>query len=110
MANKKNSSCLALFFKAFLISSLVLANLVALTVMIGLKFLDFDAHLWTDLSNWNSRPFIALYLILGLSGCFGIVFGLAGAAISAVFGRSEKKSSPGPRKRSKPQSNRRTTI
>ena len=110
MSKKKNSSCMGLFLKGFIISSLVLVNVAALSIMVGIKFMGFDATAWTDITAWNTRPFILLYICLTVSAGIGFLFSLAGAAVSAIFGGGDKKSSSGPKKRAKPQSNRRTTI
>jgi hypothetical protein len=112
MAQKKKSSCLGLFVKGFILSGLVLAVLCVAGVMIGIKFMGADPALWTDTSHWNTRLFMLLYGVTGISFCLGFVISLAGVAVSAIFGSGKKESagSSSPKRKARPQSNRKTTI
>lgn len=108
MANQKKSSCLGLFFKSTVISSLVLANLVVAGAAVHIKFFDGDMVRWTDFSSPTSRPMLALFAVLTLALMLGFTLGLAGAALSAIFSDKAKQSSSPSRPR--PQSNRKTTV
>ena len=52
----KKHTCFGLFFKGFVVAALILANLSALGIMLGVKFLGWDYALWTDFSHSFSRP------------------------------------------------------
>ena len=108
MSKPKKSSCLGLFFKSFILSSLVLINLCALGVMVAIKFFQADPAVWMDFSQISSYPWMLILSSLGISFLLAFVIGGLGAAVSAVFGKEggAKKKAPAPR----PQSSRRTTV
>lgn len=108
MAEKKKSSCFGMFLKSTIVSSLLFANLTAAFAIIHVKFFSGNLAAWTDFSTPTSRPFLAIYAVVCLGLGFGVFVGLAGAALSAFFSGSSKKSSSSSRPR--PQSNRKTTI
>lgn len=105
--DKKPSSCLGLFFKAFMAAGIALGLLTVGTVALGVKFLDWEAAHWTTVSAWNSYPVIALLTVFGLAFFAGLgvaaFVGMAKAFMGS--GRSTQAAS-----RPRPQSNRKTTI
>jgi hypothetical protein len=109
---KKSTSCLGLFMRGFIITSLVLANLGVAGVMVAVKFLDADYATWTDFGSYSSYPWMMIFGILGIGAGIGLLMGLVGAAVSLAFG-GDKKSKKGSKRsssRARPQSNRKTTI
>lgn len=108
----KKHTCFGLFFKGFVVAALILANLSALGIMLGVKFLGWDYALWTDFSHSFSRPMYLLYGIFALAATCGVGLAAAGAMISALFGDSKKGGGGAsrPAKKVRPQSNRKTTI
>lgn len=107
---KKNSSCLGLFIKALILSTLLLLILAGLSIMVAIQFFQADAHIWTDFTVWNSQPWLVIYGVLGLSVVLSFLAALAGAAVSAIFSGGGKKGPSGPKKAARTQSNRKTTI
>ena len=107
-ADKKKSSCLGLFFKGFLVSSLLLSNLVVACAIVDVKFLHGSYQAWTDFSSAETRPLLALYVVLIFSLGLGFLLSLASVVVSSFFSGSgsSKNSSRPPR----PQSNRSTTV
>ena len=106
---KKGWSCLGIFVLTFLLSTLALAVLVAVGALISIYGFGWDPALWTDVSVWNSYPFLALYGVLICSGLCGFGASLLGALVGAIFGGGKEKEKKAKR-RSRPQSNRKTTL
>lgn len=107
---KKNSSCLGLFVKAFILTVLVLLILSGLSIMAAIQFFQADPHVWTDFSVWNSYPWFVVYGTFGLAAVLSFFIALAGAAVSAIFASDGKKGRSAPKKAARPQSNRKTTL
>jgi hypothetical protein len=108
----KSSSCLGLFIKSWLASALVLSALAALLVGLGIRYLGWSAHAWSDFSAWSSYPVMALLGISALASLLALlVAGLIGA-ISALMGRGGSGSGKGSsaRSRTRAQSQRKTTV
>lgn len=111
MANKKSSSCLGLFMRGFVLTALLLTNLSIAGVIVAVKFLGADYATWTDLSSFSSYPSLILFAVLGISLGVGAFTGIAGAFVSMIFGKKKEASgTPTARAKTKPQSNRRTTV
>lgn len=108
MSKPKKSSCLGLFIKSFILSSLVLVNLCALAVMVAIKFFQADPAVWMDFSHISSYPWMMIIASLGASFFLAFAVGGLSAAVSAIFGKEggAKSKAPAPR----PQSSRRTTV
>lgn len=107
-AERKKSSCLGLFFKGFLVSSLLLSNLVVGSAIIDVKFLHGSYQAWTDFSSAGTRPLLALYVVLIFSVGLGFLLSLARVVVNALF--SDSKGSKGSSRPARPQSNRSTTV
>jgi succinate dehydrogenase hydrophobic anchor subunit len=105
---KSNTSCLGLFLKGFVISSLILANLVIAGVMVAIKFFQADPAAWTDFSSFTSHPWLAIYAVFTVATVVGMFLGILGTAISVLFGGDSKKSTPA--KKARPMSKRNTTV
>ncbi len=111
MEKKKQNSCLGLFFKGSILCGLILALLSTLCVIIAIKLFGADPAVWTDFSHFSNRPWLVIYAITALSMGLGTFLSLATVAVSALFGGGKKGASSGSSKpRSRPQSNRKTTI
>jgi hypothetical protein len=108
---KKSTSCLGLFMRGFILTTLVLANLGVIAIMVAIKFMGADYATWTDFSHYSSYPWLMIFGIAAVGLGIGLLMGLVGAAVSVAFGGDKKgakaKRSPA---RAKPQSNRKTTI
>lgn len=101
---QKKHTCFGLFFKGFLITGLILANLAAVGLMVGIKFYGLDYATWTDFTHTFSKPMYIVYAIIGISAVMGVGLSFIGAAVSAMFGGGKKGT------KSKPQSKRRSTV
>lgn len=105
---KKNVSCLGLFLKSFIFSAFFFILTVGGTALIAVKGFGSDPALWSDFSSWSSRGWLSVYFVTLMSGASAFAISIMGAALISMLGRGGKSSTA--KKRSRPQSARRTTI
>lgn len=108
---KSGPSCLGLFLKSWIFSAATLSCGLAAVVALGVRLLGWNAQAWTDFGGWGSYPIIALIVIGSLSTVFAFAaaafLGLASAFLSKDSGKARGS---GSRPRSRPQSQRKTTV
>ena len=105
----KKLSCLGLFFKAGFVSFLLMMIFAVVCVIVAVQFFGADYATWTDLSSMKSYPWMVVYGVASLSVLCAFGGGIFAIVGNFVLAGAEKKSG-GSRPKSRPQSNRRTTI
>lgn len=108
---KKGSSCLGLFVKSWILTALALSALMAAGVAAGVRFLGWNSATWSAIDGWTSYPALTLMGIglLSTAVAFAVAafIGVASAFLSRGGKRSERTSA---RVKSRPQSQRKTTV
>jgi hypothetical protein len=111
-STRKNSSCLGLFVKSWLLSALLLGGAVAGTVGLGIKLLGWNAQSWTDFSAWTSPSVLALLGVATLSTLIAFAVASFIGLASAFLSKGSKSSASGSTRPAapRPQSRRKTTV
>lgn len=108
---KNGPSCLGLFLKSWLASSLILSAGIAGIVALGIRFFGWSSQAWSDFSGWSSYPVVAMLTVVAVSTLLAFsvsaFIGLAAAFLRRGKPRESRRAS---RPQARPQSQRKTTI
>lgn len=109
---KSGSGCFGLFVKSWLISVVALGGLTAAAVALGIRYFGWSSQSWSDFSAFSSYPVLASLMVMATATLLAFSLSAFIGVASALFGRGGGGgggSSSG-KPKSRPQSNRKTTV